>query len=89
MISLLLDTGMRRAGLAGLEVEDVDLDRHEVSVLGKGRRRYTVSFGRKTAWALDRYLSERAKHRLSGAAESLAWREEPRTDHRLRRVPDE
>jgi site-specific recombinase XerC len=65
MIYLFLDTGMRRVGLAGLEVEDVDLDHREVSVLGKGRRRYTVSFGKKTAWALDRYISDRAKHRYA------------------------
>ena len=31
-------------------------------MLGKGRRTRTVAFGRKAAWALDRYVTERARH---------------------------
>lgn len=63
IIYLFLDSGIRRAELATLRVDDVDLDHREVIVLGKGRRARTVSFGRKAAWALDRYLTERARHR--------------------------
>jgi site-specific recombinase XerD len=64
IIRLLLDTGMRRAELAGLSVEDVDLDLGVAVVLGKGRRRRACPFGRKTARALDRYLRARAGHPL-------------------------
>lgn len=63
IIYLFLDSGLRRAELAELRVGDVDLDHREVTVLGKGRRTRTVSFGRKAAWALDRYITERARHR--------------------------
>lgn len=63
VIYLFIDSGIRRAELAGLLVDDVDLDHREVTVLGKGRRTRTVAFGRKAAWALDRYLTERARHR--------------------------
>ena len=63
IIFLFLDSGIRRAELAALQVDDVDLDHREVTVLGKGRRTRTVAFGRKAAWALDRYLTERARQR--------------------------
>lgn len=63
IIYLFLDSGIRRAELTALKVDEVDLDHREVTVLGKGRRTRTVSFGRKTAWALDRYLTERSRHR--------------------------
>jgi site-specific recombinase XerD len=38
IIRLLIDTGMRRAELAGLRVEDLDFDQDIALVLGKGRR---------------------------------------------------
>lgn len=63
IIYLFLDSGIRRGELASLLVTDLDLDYREVTVLGKGRRTRTVAFGRKAAWALDRYITERAKHR--------------------------
>jgi integrase len=56
---------MRRAELAGLRVDDVDLQDATAGVLGKGRRPRIVPFGRRTAHALDRYLRARALHRLS------------------------
>ena len=69
IIYLFMDSGLRRAELAGLLVDDVDLDHREVSVLGKGRRGRIVSFGRKAAWSLDRYIAERGRH-------GQAWRPE-------------
>jgi site-specific recombinase XerC len=63
IVYMFLDSGIRRGELAALQVDDVDLDHREVTVLGKGRRTRTVSFGRKCAWAMDRYLTERARHR--------------------------
>lgn len=63
ILYLFLDSGIRRAELTALNVDDVDLDHREVTVLGKGRRTRTVAFGRKAAWALDRYITERARHR--------------------------
>ena len=38
ILRLLVDTGMRRAEIAGLRVEDVDFDHDVAVVLGKGRR---------------------------------------------------
>jgi site-specific recombinase XerD len=63
IIRILIDTGMRRAEIAGLQLDDIDLDRNVAHVMGKGRRPRACPFGRKTAQALDRYLRARSVHR--------------------------
>jgi site-specific recombinase XerD len=63
LIMLLLDTGARRAEMAGLKLTDVDLDLDVLLVLGKGRRERTLPFGRKAGEALDRYLRARGRHK--------------------------
>lgn len=68
---LLLDTGMRRAELAGLTRERVDLDAQTASVIGKGNRERICPFGPKTALAIDRYLRVRRTHRFE--AEPALW----------------
>lgn len=68
VLYLFLDSGIRRAELAALDVVDVDLDHREVTVLGKGRRSRTVSFGRNAAYALDCYIDERGRHRQAWQA---------------------
>ena len=62
IIRLLLDTGLRRGELAGLKMEDVDLDAQTVTVLGKGARVRVVPFGKKAARDIDRYIRIRALH---------------------------
>jgi site-specific recombinase XerD len=71
MIRLFLDSGMRRGELAGLRIEDVDLDQEAAVVMGKGRRPRACPFGHKTGQALDRYMRARAK-RLD-ASEPWLW----------------
>lgn len=66
MLRLLIDTGMRRAEIAGLTVDDVVFGDDVVLVVGKGRRPRSCPFGQKTALALDRYLRARAKHPHAG-----------------------
>lgn len=62
IIRLLVDTGMRRAELIGLRVEDLDLDQDVAIVVGKGRRPRACPYGHKTGLVLDRYLRARARH---------------------------
>jgi len=63
IIRLFIDTGMRRAELAGLSVDDVDLKDRTAKVMGKGRKARTVRFTAKTAQAIDRYKRRgRDKH---------------------------
>jgi site-specific recombinase XerD len=69
LVMLLLDTGARRAELAGLRLADVDLELDVLLVLGKGRRERALPFGNKAAVALDRYLRVRGRHKHAG----LPW----------------
>lgn len=62
LLRMLLDTGLRRAGMAGLRLADIDLDEQVAIVTLKGGRRHIVPFGDKTARALDRYLRLREQH---------------------------
>jgi site-specific recombinase XerD len=63
MIRLLLDSGARRSEVAALTVNAVDLREKTATVLGKGRRPRIITFGSRTALAIDRYLRERRLHR--------------------------
>jgi len=71
IIRLLLDTGLRRAELAGLTLDDVDFNADTLRVMGKGGRVRIVPFGRKGARDLDRYLRIRQTHR--DAASPHLW----------------
>jgi site-specific recombinase XerD len=71
IVRLFLDTGIRRAELAGLAVADVDIRLKIATVLGKGGRHRDCAFGHRTAQALDRYL--RARDRHPRAWESALW----------------
>lgn len=65
ILRLFAETGIRRAELAGLTPDDIDLRERYVRVLGKGRRQRFVGFGASTAQAVDRYLRVRARHRCA------------------------
>jgi site-specific recombinase XerD len=71
IIRVMIDTGIRRAELLGMTVEDVDLDQDLIYVLGKGRRERACPFGRKTAMALDRYVRNRGKLRHASTTDRL------------------
>jgi site-specific recombinase XerD len=72
IIRLLLDTGLRRAELGALAVDDVDLRGKSVRVVGKGRKIRDAVFGAKTARALDRYV-RRARTRHRDADSPALW----------------
>lgn len=61
ILSLFYDTGIRRAEMSGISLDDLDLGARTVTVTGKGSRRRTVRYGADMARTLDRYLRERAK----------------------------
>lgn len=70
IVRLFLDTGLRRAELAGIRQADIDEQRRVVVVHGKGGRDRQVRYGMRTAQALDRYKRARAQER---SAELEAW----------------
>lgn len=63
ILRLFVDTGMRRAELAGLRVADVDFVNRTIVVIGKGSRLRTVPIGMKAATVLARYVRARGKNR--------------------------
>jgi integrase len=66
IVRLFINTGARLAEVAGITMDDLDLDRGEVRVVRKGRREQWLSLGPKTIRALDRYVRIRAGHRFAG-----------------------
>jgi site-specific recombinase XerD len=79
LIRLLADSGMRRAELTNLSVEDVSLTEREVWVLGKGGKHRLCYFGTDTALALDRYLRVREDHPYADSADLWLGRAGPMT----------
>ncbi len=71
MLRLLADCGLRVSELTGLNLDDVDLDRETVYVIGKGSRPRAVPYGAKTGQAVDRYLRVRTGHAHSGRTTKL------------------
>jgi site-specific recombinase XerD len=62
IVRVLLDCGLRASELAGLTLDDVDLDQEVVFVIGKGNRPRAVPFSASTGSAIDRYLRSRRTH---------------------------
>jgi site-specific recombinase XerD len=63
-----MDTGARRAEILGLTLDDIDLDRGQLRVTGKGSRTRVVGVGDQTVRAIDRYLRARSKHPAANTA---------------------
>jgi site-specific recombinase XerC len=62
LILLLLDSGGRRAEIAGMRLDDVDFEYDMVRMVGKGGRECALPVGHRTGQALDQYLRARARH---------------------------
>lgn len=71
ILRLFMATGIRLAEMAGLQLDDVDLDERTAIVTGKGRRTRIVRFDPETARALDRYL--RVRDRERGGRRPQLW----------------
>jgi len=86
IIRVLLDTGCRRAELAGIDVEDIDLRTQDITLRRtKGGHERVVPIGAKTALALRKYLRARGRH-PAGAVDPalfLSTRGTNRGDHRI------
>ena len=74
IMRILIDTGMRVSGLAGLQYLPADPERTDVHlgqrlliITLKGGDRISVPVGRKTVAAIDRYLRSRGRHPQAGS----------------------
>lgn len=56
IVELLYATGVRVGELAGLDIDDLDVDRRTLRVLGKGNKERTVPYGVPAAVAVDDWL---------------------------------
>lgn len=85
IIRVLLDTGCRRAELAGMNVEDLDLKTGDIILRKtKGGNERAVPIGNKTTLALRRYIRARAKHPgADGPSLFLSIRSRPGGGYRL------
>lgn len=66
ILGIMVDAGCRRAEVAGMTLEAIDLDAQTVRVTGKGSKTRTVFYSAKSGEASDRYLRVREKHRAHG-----------------------
>ncbi|GAA1223113.1 site-specific tyrosine recombinase XerD [Prauserella halophila] len=75
IVRVLLDCGLRRAELVGINVEHLDVRHQTVTVTGKGSKVRAVPFGGRTALALRKYMRARAQRpQANGSALFLSTR---------------
>jgi integrase/recombinase XerC len=59
IMELLYSCGLRASELTGLNTKDVDLEKEEVRVMGKGGKERILPLGRKANESITRYLASR------------------------------
>jgi len=62
LLMVLIGSGLRRAEVAGMTLDGINLDEGKLTVLGKGNKVRTAYIGAATISAIDRYLRLRDKH---------------------------
>ena len=67
VLELLYATGIRVGELCGLDIDDLDAERHVVRVLGKGRKERVVPYGTPAAEALRGWLHEGRRELVASA----------------------
>lgn len=71
LVLVLADTGLRLGELCGTTVDDVDLERGTLKVMGKGQRERTVHVGATVQKLLSRYVRYLRPEPISGRVRSL------------------
>ena len=71
LVELVYACGLRSAEAVGLDLADVDLDREQVHVRGKGGKERLVPVGEEAAWRLGRWLRDGRPHLARGACDAL------------------
>lgn len=61
ILELLYATGIRVGELVSIDLQDLDLQRKSIKVMGKGRKEREVLFGNTAMDAISHYLAERQK----------------------------
>ena len=71
LVELVYACGLRSAEAVGLDLADVDLDREQVHVRGKGGKERIVPVGEEAVWRLGRWLRDGRPHLARGACDAL------------------
>jgi site-specific recombinase XerD len=71
LVELVYACGLRSAEAVGLDLGDVDLDREQVHVRGKGGKERLVPLGEEAAWRLGRWLRDGRPALARGACDAL------------------
>ncbi len=71
IMELLYSCGLRAGELVSLNLEDIDFNREEVRVKGKGRKERIVPLGRVAKISIMKYLAERDKQKKPGSPSAL------------------
>jgi len=71
LVELVYACGLRSAEAVGLDLADVDLDREQVHVRGKGGKERLVPLGEEPAWRLGRWLRDGRPRLARGACDAL------------------
>jgi integrase/recombinase XerC len=71
LVELVYACGLRSAEAVGLDLGDVDLDREQVHVRGKGGKERLVPLGEEAAWRLGRWLRDGRPALARGASDAL------------------
>jgi len=58
ILELLYATGARVAELCGLDLKDIDYNRHTIRVLGKGNKERTIPMGKHAVKALEHWVED-------------------------------
>jgi site-specific recombinase XerD len=71
LLELVYSCGLRSAEAVGLDLGDVDLDREQLRVRGKGDKERLVPLGEEAAWLVARWLREGRPQLARGACDAL------------------
>jgi site-specific recombinase XerD len=71
LLELVYSCGLRSAEAVGLDLADVDLDREQVHVRGKGDKERLVPLGEEAAWLVARWLRDGRPQLARGACDAL------------------
>ncbi len=86
IFSVFIDIGIRVSEMAGLSVDDLDLESRDVTVLGKGRRPRAMRIVKETRTDLLRYLEARSRHPYADDAALWVGKRGRMTDNGIRQM---
>jgi site-specific recombinase XerD len=71
LLEVVYSAGLRSAEAVGLDLADVDLDREQVHVRGKGGKERLVPLGEEAVWRLGAWLRDGRPRLVRGACDAL------------------